>query len=99
MKKVTEKKVIQPKVVKPMTMETVFAKEKVEYPAFTKTEDVVEKPEDGHIRVIVLIDYKGMNDELYAGDIIDVPERRFKSLSLRGLVKEYKGTNAPNRLR
>jgi hypothetical protein len=97
--KKAEKKITQPKTVRPMTMQTVFSKEKVEFSPFKRDDETLGKLEEGHVRVIVLIDYKGMNDELYAGDIIDVPERRYKSLSLRGLVKEYKGTNTPNRLR
>jgi len=55
-------------------------------------------PED-HIRVIVLKDCEGMTGHYYEGDIIDLPERRFKSMRLRGLVDEYKGDSAPNRSR
>ena len=55
-------------------------------------------PED-HIRVIVLKDCEGMTGSYYEGDIIDLPERRFKSMRLRGLVDEYKGDSAPNRSR
>lgn len=76
-------------------------KEKAEKdPAFKKFEvlTVIPVPE-GHVRCEVLVDYKGMQDELYAGDIIDVPDRRFKSLSFRGLVKEYKGQLLPNKRR
>ena len=53
----------------------------------------------GHVRVIVLIDYKGMEEDLYCGDIIDLPDRRFKTLRSRGLVKEYIGTKLANKLR
>lgn len=54
---------------------------------------------EGHIRVIVLKDCEGMTGSYYEGDIIDLPERRFKSMRLRGLVDEYKGDSAPNRSR
>ena len=42
----------------------------------------------GCIRCEVLKDHNGMLDELRAGDIIDLPERRYKSLSFRGMVKK-----------
>jgi len=54
---------------------------------------------EGHIRVIVLKDCDGMTGHYYEGDIIDLPERRFKSLRFRGLVDEYKGNSAPTRER
>jgi hypothetical protein len=54
---------------------------------------------DDHVRCIVLIDYKGMLNELYAGDVIDLPTRRFKTESNRGFVKEYKGPRIPNKQR
>ena len=54
---------------------------------------------DGHIRVIVLKECEGMTGHYYEGDIIDLPERRFKSLRLRGLVDEYKGESGPNKER
>ncbi len=54
---------------------------------------------EGHIRVIVMKDCEGMTGHYYEGDIIDLPERRFKSMRLRGLVDEYKGDSAPNRSR
>ena len=52
-----------------------------------------------YVRVIVLKDYRGMLNDLYAGDIIDVPVRRYKTLIFRGLVKEYTGYNNPNKQR
>ena len=55
--------------------------------------------QQGMIRCIVLIDYKGMLDDLYAGDVVDLPERRYKSLINRGVVKEYKGNRIPNKQR
>lgn len=54
---------------------------------------------EGHIRVIVMKDCEGMTGHYYEGDIIDLPERRFKSLRLRGLVDEYKGDSGPNKER
>ena len=54
---------------------------------------------EGHIRVIVLKDCDGMTGHYYPGDIIDLPERRFKSLRLRGLVDEYKGESGTTRER
>ena len=54
---------------------------------------------EGHIRVIVLKDCEGMTGHYYEGDIIDLPERRFKSLRFRGLVDEYKGESGPNKER
>jgi hypothetical protein len=54
---------------------------------------------DGHIRVIVLKECEGMTGHYYEGDIIDLPERRFKSLRLRGLVDEYKGESRPSKER
>lgn len=54
---------------------------------------------EGYIRVIVLKDCDGMTGHYYEGDIIDLPERRFKSMRLRGLVDEYKGESGPNKER
>ena len=54
---------------------------------------------EGHIRVIVMKDCEGMTGHYYEGDIIDLPERRFKSMRLRGLVDEYKGESGPNKER
>ena len=54
---------------------------------------------EGHIRVIVMKDCEGMTGHYNEGDIIDLPERRFKSMRLRGLVDEYKGDSAPNKER
>jgi hypothetical protein len=40
-----------------------------------------------------------MTGHYYEGDIIDLPERRFKSMRLRGLVDEYKGESGTTRER
>jgi len=61
-----------------------------------KSESVIS---GNDVVVIVLKDYKGMLDELYEGDIIVVPERRYKSLAFRGLVKIYEGNKKPNKRR
>jgi hypothetical protein len=76
-------------------------KEKAEAdPSFGKFEVLTVIPlKEGFVRAQVLQDYKGMEDDLYCGDIIDLPERRFKSLSFRGMVKEYKGGLNPNKRR
>lgn len=52
---------------------------------------------EGHVRVIVVIGYAGMQCWHDPGDIIDLPERRFKTLGLRGYVREYKGKNEPGK--
>ena len=54
---------------------------------------------EGHIRVIVLRDCEGMTGHYEKGDIIDLPERRFKSMCFRGLVEVYEGDSAPTRER
>ena len=65
-----------------------------------KSECLTEVPvPEGHIRAIVLQSYAGMVDDIDIGDILDLTERRFKSLSLRGMVKEYKGTEPPTKRR
>ena len=86
----TEKKVVKPKRLKEkVVVGGAFEKKEYMY---------IPLPED-HVRSIVLKDYKGMDSDLYAGDIIDLPNRRFKTLSLRGLVKRYDGKLSPNKMR
>jgi len=89
------------KVGKPLIIETITAtKEKIEIQAFPKKEILTKVPvPDGHVRCIVLIDYKGMLNDLYAGDVQDLPDRRYKSLTNRGVVKLYDGTRIPNKSR
>ena len=53
----------------------------------------------GHIRVIILKDCEGMSGTYKEGDIIDLPDRRFKTLALRGFCAEYKGSKKPNKER
>ena len=73
--------------------------EKVVYDeAFEKREIVTKVPiPEGHIRAIVLRDFDGMEDKLFSGDVVDLPGRRFKTLSNRGYVREYEGTRIPNK--
>jgi hypothetical protein len=99
MKKSVKKEVEKPKVVKPkIIVETIKAEKHSTAPAFGKVEYMSKIPlPPEHVRCIVLVDYKGMTDDLYIGDILDLPERRFKTLSLRGFVKEYTGTSQPNK--
>lgn len=95
----------RPKRVKPIIIDEIES-EKFDVQKFFEKRvikgkvPVIEKniPE-GHIRVIILKDCEGMTGHYYKGDIIDLPERRFKSMRFRGLVDEYKGDSAPNRER
>jgi hypothetical protein len=98
--KAVKAKVKKPVEHTPIIIETIRSTEKVEVrPVFEK--QVIENipiPTDS-VRVIVLQDYKGMLNDLYVGDIIDMPERRYKTLSFRGLVKIYEGPKMPNKQR
>jgi len=88
------------KRVRPIIVDEVSS-EKVVIPAYFEKKKIkggVPLPE-GHIRVIVLKDCDGMTGSYYKGDIIDLPERRFKTMRLRGLVDEYNGEASPNRKR
>lgn len=51
----------------------------------------------GHVRVVILKDCEGMSGPYKAGDIIDIPDRRFKTLALRGFCAEYRGSKKPNK--
>ena len=57
------------------------------------TEKVVinEATPDGFVKARALINYAGMNDLIFKGEILLLPERRFKSLAFRGYVEEYNG--------
>jgi hypothetical protein len=102
-KKSTPKKSITKKIgPKVLVIETIRADEKMsDFPVFEKQvyNDIPIVLQPGDVRVIVLKDFNGMLNELREGDIVDMPERRFKSLSFRGLVKIYEGKNTPNKLR
>lgn len=93
------------KKAKPLTIETIYStaqsaekgvkEQRHEKHVITGSLPVPE----GHVRSIVLIVYVGMNDYLYVDDVIDLPARRFKSLSMRGFVKKYEGPRIPNKQR
>ena len=95
-----EPKVKKPVEHTPIIIETIRSTEKVEVrPVFEKpVYENIPIPTDS-VRVIVLQDYKGMLNDLYVGDILDVPERRYKTLAFRGLVKIYDGPKVPNKQR
>lgn len=81
---------------KPLIIEEVFA-EKIVISKKTekKVYNKIPVPE-GHVRVIVLKEYEGMLvDRHEVGDIVDLPDRRFKTLVTRGIVREYKGNKEP----
>lgn len=88
------------KIVKPLEVGTIksgpFIKEKVEFPIHMITKIII--PAD-HVRCIVLKDHQGMFDFHKAGDIVDLPDRRYKTDSFRGLVKKYDGEGQPNKRR
>jgi len=99
----TVKKEFTPKVkvVEPLRVQTIKSnyvpvKEKVEYKIMPITHVICP---EGYVRSIVLIPYAGMLDNHNVGDIVDLPERRYKSLVFRGVVKEYKGELLPNKRR
>lgn len=98
MKKESKPKVIKPKE-KSIEVETIKA-EKIVFNPKPKYQILTTVPlPDGYVRCIVLVDHKGMLDDLYRGDIVDLPERRVKSLAFRGLVKRYEGNEMPNKRR
>ena len=98
------------KIVTPRLADITYPKEKklVTYPVEPEPIKEVKAPSvkekrvypstmvpSGHVRCLVIRDHEGMACYHYVGDVIDLPERRFKSLSFRGLVKEYKGESGP----
>lgn len=95
----TEKAPRKARRVKPIIVDEVSS-EKWVVPAFIEKKALKGFPvPDGHIRVIIIKDCEGMTGNYFEGDIIDLPERRFKSMRFRGLVDEYSGDKAPNRIR
>ena len=97
--------VIVKKAKRPIIVETIhstaeMAEKEVKRPVYEKRviTGSLPVPED-HIRCIVLVDYKGMLDNLYTDDVIDLPSRRFKTEKNRGFVKEYNGPRIPNKQR
>ena len=96
MKKVTKK--AEPKKEKKEI--EVIHMPKVVMPVFEKRQVLTKVPlPEGHVRVEALKDFKGIEDELYVGDVFDVPNRRYKSMSFRGLVKKAEPGAQPNKLR
>jgi hypothetical protein len=92
----------RPKRVKPIIIDEIES-EKFDVQKFFEKRVIKGKVplliEPGHIRVIVLKECEGMTGTYLPGDIIDLPERRFKSMCFRGLVEVYKGDSAPNKER
>ena len=87
------KKRITPIIVDEMSSEKAFI------PVFKEKVEVKGSVPDGHMRVIVLKECDGQTGTYLPGDIVDLPERRFKSMRLRGLVDQYFGKDLPNRKR
>lgn len=88
----------QPIIVQDMTssMFTQAVKEKVVFRSAGKNFIGTAVPIPiGYIRCIVLKAYDGMTCKILAGDIIDLPERRYKTLSIRGLLTKYEGEEPP----
>ena len=57
--------------------------------------EIVNPTPEGWVKVVALIDYTGMTDVIYAGDVFLLPERKFKSLAARSQVEEYFGDKQP----
>ena len=85
------------KKIKPIIVEELSS-EKFVRPVFKEKRETNGIPE-GHVRVLILKECEGMTGIYQEGDIIDLPDRRFKSLRLRGLCEEYKGKEKPTRER
>lgn len=49
----------------------------------------------GYVRCIVIKSYDGMTCKMLAGDIVDLPERRYKTLSTRNFIDKYEGDEPP----
>lgn len=82
-KKVKDAPVPEQELISSYKQRTI--KEKVEYTATPS----------GYIKAMALVDYSGMSDIIFKGDVILLPERRFKSLAYRGYVCEYSGDIEP----
>jgi hypothetical protein len=93
------------KRIKPIVVETIhstaeLAEKELVRPVYEKHVITGTLPvPEGHVRCIVLIDHKGMLNELYKDDVIDMPERRFKTECNHGHVKAYTGPRIPNKQR
>lgn len=83
--------------IKPIIVEEISS-EKVVREVFKEKKETSGIPE-GHVRIIVLKECEGMTGTYQVGDIIDLPERRYKSMIIRGLVEKYTGKKLPTRER
>ena len=93
------------KRIRPIVVETIhstaeLAEKELVRPVYEKhvITGTLPVPED-HVRCIVLVDYKGMLNDLYINDVIDLPIRRFKTLANRNFIKQYTGPRIPNKQR
>jgi hypothetical protein len=91
------------KKAKPLTIETIYStatEKSVKGQKYEKNVITGSLPvPEGHVRCIVLVAYQGMLDYLYKEDVIDLPDRRYKQLAMRGFVKKYEGPRIPNKQR
>jgi hypothetical protein len=96
---IQKKKIIQPLIIETLSS-TALSEKRIISMAGEKNEVQIRVPiPSGHVRCIVMKDYEGMSDYLYVGDVVDLPDRRFKSLVFRGYVEQYTGVRAPNKMR
>ena len=96
---IQKKKIIQPLIIETLST-TAPSEKRILSMTGEKNEVQIRVPiPSGHVRCIVMKDYEGMTDYLYVGDVVDLPERRFKSLVFRGYVEQYTGVRAPNKMR
>ena len=101
-----KKEVKKIKIIEPLRVETIkdkypsFQSEKKEMtmPTKYKVLTIVPLPEN-YVRCIVLIDHTGMLENHDIGDIVDLPDRRYKTLANRGVVEIYDGEDQPNKRR
>jgi hypothetical protein len=93
------KKILQPLIIETLST-TAPSEKRILSMTGEKNEVQIRVPiPSGHVRCIVMKDYEGMSDYLYVGDVVDLPDRRFKSLVFRGYVEQYTGVRAPNKMR
>jgi hypothetical protein len=83
----------KPIIVHDMTSDMMF-KEKVVFQGTEKMNIETSVPV-GYVRCIVLRAYDGMTCKMLVGDVFDLPERRYKSLSRRGFIEKYEGKEPP----
>ena len=90
----------QAKKIKKIVVNTISSKEKIVRAPVQEKRVItgIPVPED-HVRCIILRRCEGMTGWYVAGDIVDLPERRYKTMTFRGLVRKYDGTDDPTRKR